>query len=81
MANSLGFPNVMQRGRAYAGIVGQRVVDETGQPKEVVAVAIKQAVEDQQGQAIDAAEAGKDADAEMPSIARCRGAGGSAYAG
>jgi len=50
---SLRFPNVMQRGRKYAGIVGQRVIDETGQPKEVVASAIKQAVEDRQAKLIE----------------------------
>ncbi|MEE9432772.1 MAG: hypothetical protein V3V15_00850 [Sphingorhabdus sp.] len=62
IATSMRFPNVMQRGRAYAGIVGERVVKEAGQPKEVVALAIKQAVEDVQGQAIEIAEGGGDAD-------------------
>jgi hypothetical protein len=46
--SALLFPNIVGRGRKYAGIVGLRVMDETGQPREVVALAISQSVADQQ---------------------------------
>ncbi|MFC4292981.1 hypothetical protein ACFOWX_11205 [Sphingorhabdus arenilitoris] len=49
------FPDVTERGRKYAGIMGDRIVFESGQPKEVVALAIRQSVRDQQQMAINAA--------------------------
>lgn len=49
------FPDVRESGKRWAGIVGQRVMDESGQPREVVAFAIKQAVEAEQEQAMRAA--------------------------
>ncbi len=63
MAPSIRFPNVMERGKKYAGIVGERVIAETGQSREVVRLAIMQSVEDQQDRAITTDEAGGDAKA------------------
>ena len=63
MAPSIRFPNVMERGKKYAGIVGERVMAETGQSREVVRLAIMQSVEDQQDRAITTDEAGGDAKA------------------
>jgi hypothetical protein len=40
------YPDVRETGRRWAGIVGQRVMDQTGQPRELVALAIQQAVAD-----------------------------------
>ncbi len=60
VATSLRFPNVMQRGRSYAGIVGERVMAETGQPREVVRLAMGQAVEDQQMQLAEAEKRGEE---------------------
>lgn len=42
------YPDVRETGKRWAGIVGARVTEETGQPRELVAFAIKQAVEDEQ---------------------------------
>ena len=63
MAPSIRFPNVMERGKKYAAIVGERVMAETGQSREVVRLAIMQSVEDQQDRAITTDEAGGDAKA------------------
>lgn len=46
------YADVREDGKRWAGIVGQRVMDESGQPREVVALAIKQAVEAEQEQAM-----------------------------
>jgi hypothetical protein len=46
------FPDVREEGKRWAGIVGQRVMDETGQPREVVAFAMKAAVNAEQAQVI-----------------------------
>ena len=51
------FADVREDGKRWAGIVGQRVMDESGQPREVVAFAIKQAVEAEQEQAMKARDA------------------------
>ncbi len=40
------FPDVTQTGRTYAGIVGARVMVETGLPREIVAQAIMTAAAD-----------------------------------
>lgn len=56
--SSLVFPNILERGRKYAGIVGLRVMKETGQPREVVALAISQSVADQQRIAITTTDDG-----------------------
>jgi hypothetical protein len=34
------FPNVKSKGRTYAGIVGARIVEQSGLPREVIAQAI-----------------------------------------
>jgi hypothetical protein len=47
-AAAKGFPDVRETGKRWAGIVGQRVMDESGQPREVVAFAMKAAVEAEQ---------------------------------
>jgi hypothetical protein len=51
------YADVRENGKRWAGIVGQRVMDESGQPREVVALAIKQAVEAEQEQAMKASDA------------------------
>lgn len=51
---SLRFPNVMQRGPQYASIVGRRIVAETGQPQEVVGLAIQTAAEAQRAKLLAA---------------------------
>lgn len=38
-----GGANVQQQGRRWAGIVGDRIVFETGQPRELVAFAMQEA--------------------------------------
>jgi hypothetical protein len=50
------YPDVRETGKKWAGIVGQRVMDETGQPREVIAFAMKAAVDDEQAQVIAAAD-------------------------
>ena len=57
ISSSLRFPDVQERGSKFAGIVGTRVMQETGQPKEVVAGAISQSVNDQQRLSIETADA------------------------
>jgi hypothetical protein len=44
-------PDVQQTGRRWTGIVGERVMAETGQPRELVAVAITEAVRAEQNRA------------------------------
>ncbi|MEP7350498.1 MAG: hypothetical protein ABI668_11200 [Sphingorhabdus sp.] len=46
-----GLPDVRETGRRWAGLVGARIVAETGQPRELVAFAIQQAVEAEQAEA------------------------------
>lgn len=46
------YADVREDGKRWAGIVGARVMDETGQLREVVAYAIKQAVEAEQDRTI-----------------------------
>ena len=53
---SQSYPEMRESGKRWAGIVGDRVMEESGQPREVVAFAIKQAVEAEQGQAMKAAD-------------------------
>lgn len=53
---AMEYPLVIERGRIYAGIVGQRVLDETGQSKEQVRQAILDAVTDQQALTSDVAD-------------------------
>ena len=49
---SQSYPDMRESGKRWAGIVGDRVMEESGQPREVVAFAIKQAVEAEQEQAM-----------------------------
>ena len=56
------YADVRDSGRRWAGIVGQRVMDETGQPREVVAFAIKQAVEAEQAKVIEVNDDAKSQD-------------------
>lgn len=60
IATSRRFPDVTARGRKYAGIVGDRVVFETGQPVAVIGLAIRRAVEERQRLAVAASDQGKD---------------------
>jgi hypothetical protein len=53
-AEAKDYPDVRETGKRWAGIVGQRVMDETGQPREVIAFAMKAAVNAEQAQAIAA---------------------------
>jgi hypothetical protein len=41
-------PDVRESGKRWAGIVGQRVMAQTGQPREVIALAISEAVKAEQ---------------------------------
>jgi hypothetical protein len=50
------FPDVRETGKRWAGIVGDRITFETGQPREVIAFAIKEAVAAEQQRAIDASD-------------------------
>lgn len=54
------FPDVTGSGRTFAGIVGDRVVFETGQPVPVIALAIRRAVEERQRLFAAAPDQGKD---------------------
>lgn len=42
------YPDVRETGRKWAGLVGDRVMFDTGQPQEVVAFAMKEAVKAEQ---------------------------------
>lgn len=48
------FPDITERGKIYAGLLGDRIVFDSGQPKEVIALAIRQSVAGQQEKAINA---------------------------
>lgn len=45
------YPDVREDGKRWAGIVGDRVTEATGQPREVVALAIQMAVKAEQEKA------------------------------
>ena len=51
------YPDVRETGKRWAGIVGQRVMDESGQPRELVAMAIQQSVNDWQAEMARTADA------------------------
>ena len=51
------YPDVRETGKRWAGIVGQRVMDESGQPRELVAMAIQQSVTDWQAEMARTADA------------------------
>lgn len=42
------FPDVQERGKKWAGIVGGRIMQATGQPREVIGFAITEAVKAEQ---------------------------------
>lgn len=46
-------PDMQQRGKRWAGIVGDRIVFETGQPREVVALAMQEAAQSGSGKMRD----------------------------
>ncbi len=54
--SALDYPLLSERGAAYAAMVGQRIMDDTGRTKEQVRDDILAAVADQQTMAQDAAE-------------------------
>ncbi len=45
------YPNLGEDGKRWAGIVGDRITEATGQPREVVALAIQMAVKAEQEKA------------------------------
>ena len=45
------YPNLAEDGKRWAGIVGDRVMEATGQPREVVALAIQMVVKAEQDKA------------------------------
>lgn len=61
------YADVRESGKRWAGIVGERVMQESGQPREVIAFAIKQAVEAEQAKVI-----GMDDDAKSKDYVRNR---------
>lgn len=48
-----GGPDVQANGRRWAGIVGDRIMAETGQPRELVAVAMTEAARARAGRTTD----------------------------
>ena len=59
------FPDVRDPGKRWAGIVGDRIVFETGQPREVVAYAIGLAVDTEQNHVMNIADPKAYADARF----------------
>ncbi|MEQ8743558.1 hypothetical protein [Parasphingorhabdus sp.] len=54
--SALDYPLLSERGATYAGLVGERIMDDTGRTKEQVRDDILAAVADQQAMAQDAAD-------------------------
>lgn len=54
--SALAYPLLSERGARYAGLVGQRIMEETGRNREQVRKDILAAVEAQQAMAIEAAD-------------------------
>jgi hypothetical protein len=52
--NAQDFPDVRKSGKRWAGLVGDRITFETGQPRELIAFAISEAVKAEQENAIKA---------------------------
>lgn len=50
------YPDVQERGKIWAGIVGDRVMEETGLPKEVVGLAMTEAAKGEQNRVATADE-------------------------
>ncbi|MEH6758006.1 MAG: hypothetical protein V7676_10870 [Parasphingorhabdus sp.] len=63
--SALNYPLLTERGRAYAGQVGEKIMADTGKTREQVRDAILAAVADQQAKVIDVAEPDAVVDAEM----------------
>ncbi len=60
IAAALAYPNLQDSGQKFTGIVGDRITFETGQPREVIALAIRQSVADQQRRSVAIASEGGD---------------------
>jgi hypothetical protein len=54
--NAKDYPDMRETGQRWAGLVGTRIMEEIGQPREVVAFALTEAVKAEQGYAIKAAD-------------------------
>lgn len=54
--SALDYPLLSERGAIYAGLIGERIMDDTGRTKEQVRDEILAAVEDQQAMAVAAAD-------------------------
>lgn len=65
------YADVREGGKRWAGIVGERVMEESGQPREVVAFAIKQAVEAEQAKVIEMNDDAKSKDYVRKRFAEC----------
>ena len=63
--SALNYPLLTERGRIYAGQIGERVMAETGQSREQVREAILAAVADQQSKVKNVAEPDAVVDTEM----------------
>lgn len=63
--SALAYPLLAERGRLYAGQIGERVMMETGQSREQVRDAILAAVADQQAKVQNVAEPDQVVEAEM----------------
>jgi hypothetical protein len=48
LASAVAYPDMRTQGRKWAGIVGDRVTFESGQPKEAVAFALREAAANEQ---------------------------------
>jgi len=62
---ALAYPLLVERGRTYSGLVGERIMQETGQTREQVRDAMVSAVAAQQDNVRDVAEPGDVVKAEM----------------
>lgn len=56
---NVDFPDVRETGKRWTAIVGQRIMAETGQPRELVAFAITEAVKAEQDHVLAAPDAGR----------------------
>lgn len=65
VTSAFEYPLLEERGRAYAGLVGERVMQETGMTREQVREQILAAVTVQQGKVKDVAEPQQVVEAEM----------------
>lgn len=63
--NAMRYPMLSERGRTYAGLIGERVMAETGQSREQVRDAILASVADQQAKAKAAGEPSEVVETEM----------------